>query len=81
MEGLRVDDAFLGDGGIVAQSLEVLFVGGFEVLLSLGDFDHVRGQFSVLEGGVGQVALLVVGVRPVVARLVEIPEHQFYLLP
>lgn len=71
----------LGNGGVVAQSLEVLFVGGFEVLLSLGDFDHVGGHFPVFEGSVGQVALLVVGVRPVVARLVEIPEHQFYLLP
>jgi hypothetical protein len=38
-----LDDLVFGDGGVVAQSLEVFAVGGFEIFLSLGYFRDVVG--------------------------------------
>lgn len=39
--GRWVDDVFFSDGGVIAYSLKMLFVSGFEVLFSLRDFYHV----------------------------------------
>ena len=61
---------FLGDGGVVANPLEMFFIGGLEMFLSLGDLDHVGGDLSVFIGEVGEISLLIEGVGPVVAGAV-----------
>lgn len=68
--GVRLHDVFLGDCGVVANPLEMFFIGGFEMLLSLGDFDHVGGDLPVFIGEVGEISLLIEGVGPVVAGAV-----------
>ena len=68
--GVGVHDVLLADGGVVAKPLEMFFIGGLEMFLALGDFDHVGGDLPVFIGEVGEVPLLVEWVGPVVAGAV-----------
>lgn len=70
-----VHEVFLTDCGRVAYPLEVFASGGFEVVVALGEFDHISGVLPVLVGPVRHVPLLVKWVRPVVARPVQF-SHQ-----
>ena len=72
---IGLHDVFLSDGGVVAGPLEMFFIGGFEMFLTLRDLDHVGGDLPVFIGEVGEVPLLVEGVGPVVAGAVEF-SHQ-----
>jgi len=64
---IRIHEVFVIDGGVVAQPLEVFFIAGIEMIISLGDFHHKGRYFSVLEGHIRYVALLVERVGSVVA--------------
>ncbi len=56
----------------------MLFVGGLEELLSLRKLSQILG-LTIFICAVWQIALLVVGVGPVVRRAVEVVEHSIKL--
>jgi hypothetical protein len=76
---IRVDDFLVGNSGIVAEPLKMLLVGGLEKLLSLGDLGVLVLQLAIFECGIGDVALLVEGIGPVVGGAVELSGHAIKL--
>jgi hypothetical protein len=72
---VRMNDLLLGNCRIVAQSLEVLLVGGLKELLSLGNLPHLIGRLAILECAIRNIALLVEGVGAIVGGAVELSSH------
>ena len=70
-----VDDTFFSYGRIVADSLEMFFISGLEILVALRYLDYKSRSFSVFEGAVGYEALLVKRICSVVGRTVQFYGH------
>ena len=76
---LRVDDLLVGDGGVVAYSLEMLLVGGLKKLLALRQLSKLAVRFSIFERSVWYVSLLVEGIGAIVGGAVELSGHAIKL--
>lgn len=75
----RVDDLLVGNGGVVADSLEMLLVGGLKKLLALGQLPELVVGFAIFERSVWYVSLLVEGIGAIVGGAVELCGHAIKL--
>ena len=69
---LGVHNMLVSDSWVIPNSLEMFFISGFEMLLSLRDLDQIRRHFSIFECSIWQTSLLIIWIRPIVTWPVQL---------